>query len=120
MRKRVTIQTRADAESGTYSGESVRANLVSVATVWARIENVTGTAQVDSRNAGTGITHRVWIRHRSDVTVQNELLYTDGTGTQFRYMIQTVQVEGDERNRFLVLECKQMAESSTLKNPSPE
>jgi SPP1 family predicted phage head-tail adaptor len=114
--KRATIQTREDLESGEHSGESDR---TTIATVWARIQNVSGTQQVDSRNAGTGITHRITIRHRTDVNVQNEVLYTDRIGT-YRYMIETVQNSGDERNRFLVLECNQMAEQDTLDNPSPE
>lgn len=114
--KRVVIQYREDSESGTYSAVSAR---VTIATVWARIQNVTGTQQIDSRNAGTGISHRITIRHRADINVQQEILYTDRIGT-YRYMIETVQNAGDERNRFLVLECNQMAEKETLDNPSPE
>lgn len=116
LRQRVTIQTREDEESGLFSGASTRAD---VGTVWAKIENVAGTQQVDSRNAGSTITHRIWMRHRADVTVKNEILYTDRIGT-YRYAIQTVQNVGDERNRFLLLECLQMAEQDTLDNPSPE
>ena len=116
LRQRVVIQKREDKESGLYSGESER---TTVQTVWAKIENVTGTQQVDSRNAGTSITHRITIRYRSDVNVQDEILYTGTTGT-FRYGIETVQNMGDERNRFLVFECNQKAEQDTLDNPSPE
>ena len=116
LRQRVTIQRRQDVESGTYSVESQR---TTTATVWARIDNIAGTQQVDSRNAGTGITHRIYIRHRTDVNVQDEILYTDRIGT-YRYMIETIQNGGDERNRFLILECNQMAEHDTLDNPSPE
>jgi len=117
LRKRVVIKSRADQESGLYSGVSTRET---VTTIWAKIANVSGTSQIDSRNAGTGITHRIWIRWRFGVTTQNEILYTDRTGETFRYAIQTVQIENDERNRFLVLDCLQMAEETTLDNPSPE
>lgn len=116
LRQRVTIQTRSDEESGTYSLESVRED---VATVSAKIENVSGVQQVDSRNANAGITHRIWIRYRADVTVKNELLYHSKRGT-YRYTIETIQDTGDERNRFLLLDCNQEAEQDTLDNPSPE
>jgi SPP1 family predicted phage head-tail adaptor len=116
LRHRVEIQTREDHESGLFSGISTRAT---VAHVWAKIEAVTGTRQIDSRNAGEGITHRIWMRYRTDINVQNEILYTDRIGT-YRYTIATVQNAGDERNRFLLLECNQKAEAATLDNPSPE
>jgi SPP1 family predicted phage head-tail adaptor len=96
--------------------ESVRATVASVS---AKIENVAGTMQVDSRNAGTGITHIIWIRYRKDISIKNEILYTSALG-EFRYAIETVQNVGDERNRFIMLECNQRAESSALDNPSPE
>jgi SPP1 family predicted phage head-tail adaptor len=117
LRQRVIIQSRQDQESGLYSGISTRAT---TATVWAKIENVTGTQQIDSRNAGATVTHRIWVRWRNDVDVQHEVLYTGKTGETYRYAIQTIQNVGDERERFFLLECLQMAEQNTLDNPSPE
>jgi SPP1 family predicted phage head-tail adaptor len=120
LRQRVTIQTRVDSESGLYSGLSTRTDKSLNATVWAKVEQVTGTAQVDSKNSGTAITHRITIRHRDDISEQHhEILYTDRIGT-FRYLIQTVENAGDERNRFLILECLQKEKVGTLDNPSPE
>ena len=112
MRKRVSIYTRADAEAGEYSAEITR---TLVLTVWAQVVNVTGTAQVDSRNAGTGITHRITIRDRSDISKTNEILY-DG----WLYRIETMQRADDERERFLILECNQVAALNTLLDISPE
>jgi SPP1 family predicted phage head-tail adaptor len=112
MRHRVTIQSRVDVEYGTYSQESDRAT---VATVWAQVINTSGTAQVDSRNAGEGVTHQFKIRFRTDVTKQNELLYDNK-----RYQIATIQVEGDERDRFLVIDANEQDVIGTLDNPSPE
>jgi SPP1 family predicted phage head-tail adaptor len=116
LRQRVTIQSRADSESGLYSGISTRTTKI---TVWAKVDNVAGTQQIDSRNAGTGVSHIITIRYRTDISKEDEILYTDRIGT-YRYAIQTIQNAGDERNQYLVLECNQMAESSTLDNPSPE
>jgi SPP1 family predicted phage head-tail adaptor len=112
MRKRIQIQTRTDAEYGDYSGDITRAT---VATVWAQVINVTGTAQVDSRNAGEGITHQFRIRYRTDVTKKNEIVY-DGK----RYEIITIQVGKDERDRFLIIEANERDVVGTLDNPSPE
>ena len=112
MRKRIIIQSRVDTEYGEYSTEETRAT---VATVWAQVSNVTGVQQVDSRNASEAITHRFTIRFRTDVTKQNEILY-DGK----RYSIATVQVESDERDRFLVIDANEQDTIGTLDNPSPE
>jgi SPP1 family predicted phage head-tail adaptor len=112
MRQRVTIQTRIEAEYGDYSLQSSRNT---VATVWARVTNVSGTAQVDSRNAGEGVTHQFIIRYRTDVTKQNELLYNGK-----RYSIATIQVQGDERDRFLAIDANEQDTVGTLDNPSPE
>jgi SPP1 family predicted phage head-tail adaptor len=112
MRKRVAIYTRTDSEAGEYSSEILRAI---VSTVWANVVNVTGTAQVDSRNAGTGISHRITIRFRSDISKTNELLY-DG----WIYRIETMQELDDDAGRFMVLECNQIAKADELADYSPE
>ena len=112
MRKRVTIQTRTEAESGVYSDDITRAT---VATVWAQVINISGTAQVDSRNAGENISHKFYIRYRTDVTKKNEHLY-DGK----RYEIATIQVVDDERDRFLAIDANELDVIGTLSDPSPE
>jgi len=112
MRKRVAIYTRTDSEAGEYSSEILRAI---VSTVWANVVNVTGTAQVDSRNAGTGISHRITIRFRSDISKTNEILY-DG----WIYRIETMQELDDDAGRFMVLECNQICALDALIDISPE
>jgi SPP1 family predicted phage head-tail adaptor len=112
MRKRVAIYTRTDSEAGEYSSEILRAI---VSTVWANVVNVTGTAQVDSRNAGTGISHRITMRFRSDISKTNEILY-DG----WIYRIETMQELDDDAGRFMVLECNQIAKADELADYSPE
>ena len=115
MRKRITFQDRVDAEYGTYSADITRSNIASVPTVWAQVTNVTGTAQVDSRNAGEGISHRFIVRYREDVSKKNEILYNGK-----RYQIATIQVQGDERERFLVIDALELDVVGTLDDPSPE
>ncbi len=112
MRKRVAIQSRVDGEYAGYSSEISR---VTIATVWARVINVSGTEQVDSRNASEAITHRFIIRKRTDITKQNELVYNDR-----RYAIATIQEDGDERDRFLIIDCNEKETVGALDNPSPE
>ena len=112
MRKRVGIYSRADTEAGTSSSLLTR---TLVAEVWAQIINITGTQQIDSRNAGAGVSHRITIRDRSDVSKVNEIKY-DGKW----YTIATVQRADDERERFLVLECLQLDTDGALDSQSPE
>lgn len=120
LRQRVTIQNRVDSETGLYSGLSTRTDKVKIPTVWAKVEQISGMMQVDSRNAGSVYSHRITIRFRDDITKdRHEVLYTDRIGT-YRYLIQTVQVVGDERDRFMVLECQQKELVPVLDNPSPE
>lgn len=115
LRQRVTIQLREDSESGDYS---LASEYTDIATVSAKVTAVSGVQQVDSRNAGSGISHTILIRYRADVDTQNELVYTGRYGT-FRYSIETVQNAGDERNRFLLLDCNQGEKVNTFVNPSP-
>ena len=113
MRKRVTIYDRVDAEAGTYSASVTRSN---GRTVWAKVENVSGIQQVDSRNAGAGVSHRITIRHRTDVTMRNQIGYNGKY-----YDIQTVQMLDEDRKRFVVLDCIESDVQGTLDDTnSPE
>jgi len=113
MRKRITIYDRTDDEAGEFSCSVTRSN---PRTVWARVINSSGTQQVDSRNAGTGVTHRITIRYRTDVTLRNQLLYNGKW-----YDIQTIQELNEDRRRFIVLECIEADVQGTLDDTiSPE
>ncbi len=113
MRKRITIYDRADTEAGDFSVTVTRSN---PRVVWAKVENITGTQQIDSRNAGTGISHRMTIRFRSDVTMRNQIGYK---GKYYR--IQTVQETDEDRGRFTVIECTESDTQGTLDDAiSPE
>ena len=113
MRKRVTIYDRTDDEAGEFSVSTTRTN---PRTVWARVDNITGTQQIDSRNAGTGVSHRITIRYRTDVTLRNQIEYNGKL-----YDIQTVQETNEDRRRFTVLECIERDVTGTLDDTlSPE
>lgn len=113
LRKRITIYDRTDAEAGAYSASTTRTN---PRTVWCKVDNVSGTQQIDSRNAGTGVSHRMTIRHRSDITMRQQILY----GGKF-YDIKTVQMMDEDRKQFMVLECLQSDTHGVLNDEcSPE
>ena len=113
MRKRVTIYDREDSEAGEYSASTTRTN---ARTVWAKVVNVSGTQQIDSRNAGAAITHRMTIRYRTDVTLRNQIVYNGKY-----YEIKTVQETDEDRRRFLVVECIESDVQGTLNDSiSPE
>jgi len=105
LRQRAVIKNRADEEVGQWSCDSERST---TQTVWCKIVNVSGTTQVDSRNAGSGTTHQVTMRYRVDISAQDEIYYRDGRGETYRYQVQTIQNAGDERNRFLICDCLQL------------
>lgn len=113
MRKRVTIFDVENNEAGEYSVTLTRSN---PRTVWAKVENITGTQQIDSRNAGTGISHRITIRYRTDVTLRNQIGYNGKY-----YDVQTDQEADEDRRRFLILECTETDVQGTLDDAlSPE
>ena len=112
LRKRIAIYARSDAEVFEHSAEITR---TLSATVWANAVNVSGTAQVDSRNAGAGITHRFTIRARAGISKANEILYAG-----WLYRIETIQNQDSDAGRFMVIECNQLCELSTLMDISPE
>ena len=109
--------SREDIESGDYSTKEV---VNAENELWARIENVSGTAQVDSRNSGSGFTHTITIRFRYDVTIKNYFLYQDPFGNKCRYEIQTIQNLVDDGNTWLICDCLQLEKAEIFNNPSPE
>lgn len=72
LRHRVTIQTLArTADDGGGYTEAWS----NVATVWARVEPLSGGERWEAQQITANLSHRVAMRYRNDVTANNRLLF---------------------------------------------
>lgn len=96
LRHRVTIQEAS--ETVTSAGERSK-TWNDVATVWAAIEPLTGRERWQAQQVMATATHRVRMRYRGDVDVENRLVY----GSRVLDILQVINP--DERGRELVIIC---------------
>ena len=96
LRHRVTIQSAS--ESVSAAGE-VTKTWSDVATVWASIEPLTGREKWLAEQVQAAATHRVRMRYRSDVGLENRLLY----GSRVLDILEVMNT--GERDKELVLIC---------------
>ena len=103
LRKRVIIQSYSDTIV-VASKAQLNTNYADIATVWAKVRQLSGFAVTKSKNIGAAVTHEIIIKFRSDVTTEEWIDY-DGN----KYRIRTVEDAGDEKKRFLILMCELQA-----------
>lgn len=96
---RVAIKRWSDVPNADDSGAT--SNYAPVATVWAKVEPVGGGIYLGSMQVGTTITHRITIRHRSDITADHVIEH----GVR-RYRVRRVTDLAGE-GRFTVMECEE-------------
>jgi len=97
MRERVTIKVNS------YAKDALGANIPTVtdlATVWAQVKPVRGQEMKDIGRLASKELYLVTIRHRTDVTTDNSILW----GAKLMN-IRSVQ-NRDERKAFLSMECE--------------
>lgn len=97
MRERVTLQQETPTADG-YGGYAN--SWTDVATVWAKVEPLTGREQIEASKLQGVVTTRVIIRYRDDVVPGMRLTW----GSK-NYNIRAVICE-EERDRFLQLTCE--------------
>lgn len=94
--QRITIQSATEAQN-TF-GEPIQ-TWATLATVWARIEALRGAELLDAAKISTTVMFRVRVRHRTDVTPKQQVLWG----------IRTLNVEAvlpsERRNEYLDLMC---------------
>ncbi len=74
LRQRVTIQDRTVSRNSFNEEVETWAE---VATVWARIESLSGTEFVATEQAGATVTHQITIRQRAGLLPTMRVLYGD-------------------------------------------
>lgn len=73
MRDRVTI--KAPTEVRSRSGETTLSWDTTVATVWASVEGLSSRDIIQAQQANVVASHRIRIRHRTDVTHEHRVVW---------------------------------------------
>jgi SPP1 family predicted phage head-tail adaptor len=98
LRTRVTLQKPVDTED---AGAGIAVAWVDVETVWAKVVPLRGSELTHAMALANPVTHRVYIRHRTDVVGKWRLML----GTR-EMSIQAI-VDEEERQKFLTLSCEE-------------
>ncbi len=99
LRHRLTIQAERAASDGGGGLSDPWADPVTVATVWGKVEPLTGGERLHALQIEGRLSHRIVIRHRSGITAAMRVVF----GTRV-FNIRAV-IDTDERGRFLELLC---------------
>lgn len=103
LRERVTIQEQPSAADGGggFGADGPWTAISTTPNVWARVEPLKGMEQLEAMRLETQVSHAVTIRHRSDVTTTNRLLWGS-----IELDIEAI-TNPDERKKFLRLLVQQ-------------
>ncbi len=99
LRHRLSIQAERAASDGGGGLTDPWADPVTVATVWGKIEPLTGGERLHALQIQDRLSHRIVIRHRSGITAAMRVVF----GAR-AFNIRAV-IDADERGRFLELLC---------------
>lgn len=116
LRERLSIQTRSDAESGTYA-TNITYNTIAI--VNCKAVNIAGKEIISSRGARFNADYRFTIRWYQGLTKEHMILYRDHmSGLDVRMEIISIQ-NADEQRRYMHVYARIEAESTADTNPSP-
>jgi SPP1 family predicted phage head-tail adaptor len=98
MNKRVVLQTVSNSSDG---GGGVTETWADTATLWAQIEELSGSESFEAQQVASRLSHEVKIRYRASVTPQQRFKY----GTRI-LKIRAIKNTG-QRNEELVIGCEE-------------
>jgi SPP1 family predicted phage head-tail adaptor len=101
LRHRLSIQAERATSDGGGGLSDPWADPVTVATVWGKVEPLTGGERLHATQIQDRLSHRVVIRHRAGVTAAMRVVF----GTR-AFNIRAV-IDMGERGRFLELLCEE-------------
>lgn len=105
LRHRVTLQSASSSGTGRF-GEQTVGGYTDVARVWAAVTSLlSGRDLLEAQQIDVRVSHKVRIRFRAGVSVDDRILLADGR----RLEIVTVADE-DERHVWLSLMCSEVIE----------
>ncbi|MGB0437665.1 MAG: phage head closure protein [Mycobacterium sp.] len=105
MRHRVTVQEMSRSSDGAGGGVDSWANIATNPTVYARVSPLSSAERVHAQQTDARATHTVTIRHRSDITASNRLVW----GSRNLYPIGS-WLNFDERGTMLTATCREDAD----------
>lgn len=76
MRERVTIQVPSSSRS---AGGAARLGWKDVDTVWAKVSSLSGREVLQAMQANVIVTHRIYMRFRSEVNAETRILWRGQT-----------------------------------------
>lgn len=98
LNKRVILQTVSRVSNG---GGGFTPTWADTTTLWAHLDELSGSEAFEAQQIASKVTHRVTIRYRTSVTPQQRLKY----GTRI-LKIESVR-NPDQRNEMLELMCSE-------------
>ncbi len=98
MRHRITFQSGAEIED-EHHGHTIQWN--NIATVWAKVDPVSGNEFYYSQQLKNTITHKITIRYRNDINVEMRIIF------ETRVMKIESMINLEEGNRFILLRCEE-------------
>ncbi len=101
LRHRLIIQAERATGDGGGGQSGPWADPVTVATVWGRVEPLTGGERLRALRLEGRLSHRVVIRHRAGITPAMRIVF----GSRV-FNIRAV-IDREERDRFLELLCEE-------------
>ncbi|MFQ5774190.1 MAG: phage head closure protein [Kiloniellaceae bacterium] len=102
LRHRLTIQAENPAaDAGGGQGADPWADPITVATVWGRVEPLTGGERLRAMQVQDRLSHRITIRHRPGITPRMRIVF----GARV-FNVRAV-INPEERDRVLELLCEE-------------
>ena len=102
LRHRITIQS-AVVSTGDGMGGGGTTRWDDTMTVWASVVPLRGDELLMAGQTQSEISHKIETRYRSDITAVNRIKFGSS-----RYFDIQVPINVDERNRELILMCKEI------------
>ena len=101
LRHRLTIQAERAASDGGGGLSDPWADPVTVATVWGKVEPLTGTEHLRAMQIEDRLSHRIVIRYRPGITPAMRVRFGS------RVFNIRAAIDREERGRFLELLCEE-------------
>lgn len=101
LRERVTFQQESRVADGGGGHALSWANIGTNPTVWARVKPISGREQIQAMQLAGILTHRVTVRHRTDITTSMKIVW-GSISLNIRSIINP-----DEKSKYLELLCEE-------------
>lgn len=101
LRHRLTLEAARGVADGGGGRADPWANPLTVASLWGKVEPLTGNERLHAMQIQDRVSHRIVIRHRAGVTPAMRIVFGDRV-----FNIRAV-INVEERGRFLELLCEE-------------